>query len=138
MEYLFEEINLYKKKWLIVGIYNPCESKISNQHHLDIMRKFVDKFLPKYENFIIMVNFNSEPKDNALKEFLNLFDFKNLVKEPTCYKNPDNPRLIDLIITNRSNMFQNTINIETGLSDFHLMTVSVLKTSYKNCKPKVY
>ena len=84
-----------------------------------------------------MGDFNSEPKDNALKEFLNLFDFKNLVKEPTCYKNPDNPRLIDLIITNRSNMFQNTINIETGLSDFHLMTVTVLKTSYKKCKPKV-
>ena len=98
LECLFVEINLYKKKWLIVGTYNPCESKIS--HHLGIMRKRIDKFLPKYDNFIIMGDFNSEPKVNALKEFLNLFDFKNLVKEPTCYKNPDNPRLIDLIITN--------------------------------------
>ena len=134
-ECLLVEINLYKKKWLIVSTYNPKESLISN--HLDILRKCIDKFLPKYENFIIMGDFNSEPKDNALIDFLNLFNFKNLVKEPTCYKNPENPRLIDLIITNRSKMFQNTINVETGLSDFHLMTVTVLKTNFKKCKPKI-
>ena len=84
-----------------------------------------------------MGDFNSQPNDNVLKEFLELFSFKNLVKEPTCYKNPHNPRLIDLIITNRPKMFQNTINVETGLSDFHMMTVTVLKTSYKKCKPKL-
>ena len=84
-----------------------------------------------------MGDFNSEPKDNALKEFFNLFDFKNLVKEPTCYKNPENHRLIDLIITNRSKMFHNTINVETGLSDFHLMTITVLKAYFKKCKPKI-
>ena len=81
--------------------------------------------------------FNSQPDDNVLKEFLDLFDFKNLVKEPTCYKNPRNPRLIHRIITNRPKMFQNT-NVETRLSDFHMMTVTVLKTSYKKGKPNNY
>ena len=135
LECFFVEFNLYKKKWLICSTYNPCESMISN--HLDILRKCFDKFLTKYENFIIMGDFNSEPKNDALKEFFNLFDFKNLVKEPTCYKNPENHRLIDLIITNRSKMFQNTINVETGLSDFHLMTITVLKSYFKKCKPKI-
>ena len=102
--------------------------------HLDVMRKCIDGFLPKYENFVIMGDFNSQLDDNVLKEFLDLFDFKNLVKEPNCYKNPHNPRLIHLIITK---MFQNTINVETGLSDFHMMTVTVLKTSYKKCKPNI-
>ena len=35
-------------------------------------------------------------------------------------------------------MFQNTIKVETGLSDFHMMTVSVLKTSYRKCKRKLF
>ena len=101
------------------------------------MRKCIDGFLPKYENFVIMGDFNSQPVDNVLKEFLVLFNFKNVVKEPTCYKNPHNSRLIDLIITNRPKMLQNTINVETGLSDFYMMTVTVLKTSYKKCKPQI-
>ena len=53
------------------------------------------------------------------------------------FKNPENHRLIDLIITNRSKMFQNTINVETGLSDFHLMTITVLKSYFKKSKPKI-
>ena len=30
-EYIFVEINLYKKKWLICGFYNPCKNQIKNQ-----------------------------------------------------------------------------------------------------------
>ena len=105
--------------------------------HLDMLSKCIDNYLPKYENFNIMGDSNCEPKNNILVEFFNLLNFKNLVKEPTCYKNPENPRLIELIITNRSKMFQNTINVESGLSDVHKMTVTVLKTYFKKCKPKI-
>ena len=40
---------------------------------------------------------------------------------------PLNPTCIDLMLTNRPKSFQDTLVIETGLSDFHKMTVSVLK-----------
>ena len=43
---------------------------------------------------------------------------KNLVTEPTC---------VDLIFTNRIKHFQNTTALETGISDFHKMTITVLK-----------
>ena len=36
----------------IVGTYNPSKDVIS--YLLDIMRKCIDGFLPKYENFVIM------------------------------------------------------------------------------------
>ena len=49
--------------------------------------------------------------------------------KPTCFKNPDNPSRIDLILTNRSISFQNSGVIETGLSDFHKLVVTVMKTS---------
>ena len=135
LECLFVEINLYKKKFLIVGTYNPCRTIIAN--HLNVLRKCIDHFLLDYDNFVIMGDFNSEPIDNEIKEFCNLFNFKNLVKDPTCYKNPENPSCIDLIFTNRYRMFQDTITVEIGLSDCHKMTVTVLKTYFKKCKPNI-
>ena len=52
----------------------------------------------------------------------------------TCYKNPS---CIDLILTNRSNSFQNTMVVETGISDFHKMTVTVLTSFFNKAKPKI-
>ena len=59
------------------------------------------------------------------------------MKEPTCYKNPDNPSCIDLFLTNRPRTFQCTTTIETGISDFHKLVVAVLKTFYKKQRPKI-
>ena len=44
---------------------------------------------------------------------------------------------INLILTNKPKYFQNSITIETGLSDFHEMTTTVLKTYFKNQNPKL-
>ena len=62
---------------------------------------------------------------------------KNLVKEPTCFKNPDNPSCIDLFITNSYRSFQKTTTLSTGLSDFHKMTITVLKTTFPKAKPRI-
>ena len=62
---------------------------------------------------------------------------KNMVKEDTCFKNPDNPSCIDLFLTNTPLSFQNTTTLTTGLSDFHKMVVTVLKTTFPKAKPKV-
>ena len=47
-----------------------------------------------------------------------------------------NPSCVDLIITNSCNSFPNTSTISTGLSDFHKMPVTVLKTKFEKAKPK--
>ena len=44
---------------------------------------------------------------------------------------------MDLILTNSQRSFQNSCAIETGLSDFHRMTVMVLKAAFRKRKPKV-
>ena len=56
---------------------------------------------------------------------------KLLINELTCYKNPSIASCIDLIITNRPTSFQNSHTFETALSDFHKMTWTVLKISFK-------
>ena len=70
-----------------------------------------------------------------MKEFCEIYDLHNLIKEPTCFKNAKNPSSIDVILTNRKGSFQNSMVIETGLSDHHKMTITVLKTYYKKKEP---
>ena len=72
-----------------------------------------------------------------MKSFCESYNLTNLVKQPTCFKNPEKPRCIDLILTNRPKSFQTTSVIETGLSDFHRMTVSVLKMRFQKIPPRI-
>ena len=60
-----------------------------------------------------------------------------MINKPTCYKNPDKPSCIDLVLTNCPGSLQNSSVIETGLSDFHKMSVMVMKTSYQKIEPRV-
>ena len=42
-ESLFVEINLYKKKWIVGGTYNP--SKLTTQNHINYLSKCLDSFV---------------------------------------------------------------------------------------------
>ena len=126
VECLFMEIKIRKKKWLLCCSYNTHKNNISN--HLHHLSKSLDVYLKHY-NLLILGDLNSE-----LKDFLML---TSLNKESTCFKNPNNPSCIDLFYTNRSRYFQNTSSIETGISDFHKLVVTVLKMFYKKQKPKI-
>ena len=45
----------------------------------------------KYDNFIIMGDFNLEPTDEQIKILLPCYNLYNLVKENTCFKGPPPP-----------------------------------------------
>ena len=72
----------------------------------------------------------------SLKEFCNLYSLKNLIKKPTCFKDPDNPKVMDLLLTNRPRSFCNSVTLEARLSDFHKLTLTVLQTYFKKQAPK--
>ena len=72
-----------------------------------------------------------------MSELLNMYSLKNLVSQKACFKTPKNPSCIDLILTNCSQSFQNFGIFETGLSDIHKLTFTVLKQYYPKQKPKV-
>ena len=72
-----------------------------------------------------------------MKTFCENYNLQNLIKQPTCYKNTFRPTSIDLILTNVPRSFQSTCVIETGLSDFHLMTLTVMKKSFKKFQPRI-
>ena len=77
-----------------------------------------------------------EPSNSKLQDFSINFSLNNLVQINTSFKNVSNPRCIDLILTNKKNHFQNTTAIETGISDFHKLVLTVLKAKYIKAKPK--
>ena len=76
--------------------------------------------------------FNSDVNQSCMKAFCESYNLSSLIKEPTCYKNPQNPSCIDLILTN----LKNSCMIQTGLPDFHKMTVTVMKKTYEKLKPR--
>ena len=98
----------------------------------------MDTLLSYYENVIIMGDFNSELTETNMAEFCDTYDLTNLIREPTCYKNPNNPSAIDVILTNRNKSFQHSKTLETGLSDFHKLTVSVMKICYKKLRQSYF
>ena len=97
----------------------------------------MDNYSSKYDNFILLGDLNSEPTESAVKDFCEIYSCKNLIKDSTCFKNPLKPSCIDLIITNRPKSFQNSVTVETRLSDFHKMTLTVMKVFYKKQKPNI-
>ena len=62
---------------------------------------------------------------------------ESLIKVLTCFTNPENSSCIDLILTNSTYSFRKFCVLETGLSDFHKMIVSVTKTTFQELKLRI-
>ena len=126
---IYTEMNLRKRKWLVIGIYKPPQScskmfieKLSNQlNDLDISS----------DNILLLSDFNMKPEDLKLQILCDTHDSENLIKEPTCFKGK-NPSCIDLILTNLKQLFMKSRTFITGISDFHALTTSIMKLTKGN------
>ena len=49
---------------------------------------------------ILIGDFNVEINQSSMKSCCDSYTLTSLIKEPTCYKNLQNPLCIDLILTN--------------------------------------
>ena len=95
----------------------------------------LDHYMSKYENFLLLGDFNSEMSESVTIDFCAIYNLINLIKGPTCFKNVENPSIIDLILTNRGIRLQNSMTIETGLSDHHKLTITVMKSLFQKQVP---
>ena len=66
---------------------------------------------------ILLGDFNVEINDNHMISFCENYGLKDLIRQPTCYKNPSNLTCIDLILTNVPQSFQSTCVISLRLFD---------------------
>ena len=129
------ERNLRSKKWLLGCSYNHHKENIAS--HLNNASAALDKLSRDYENIILLGDFNVELKKKNISDFMSTYNLKSLVKQKTYFKNPDNPSCIDIILTNSPRSFQDSCLFETGFSDFHKLTTTVLKQYFPKKKPKI-
>ena len=95
-------------------------------HPVESFVKYVGHALDTYAKFFLACDFNTEETGPCLSEFLTSFYSKNLVKDKTCFKNPENP--------NAQIFLSQTV--ASGLIDFHKLIVTVCKTSSQKSQSK--
>ena len=84
VEWLFTEINIRNKKWLLCCSYNPHKNNISN--YISYLSKGLDIYVSHYyDNILFLGDFNSQPSENCVNDFCNVYNLSSLVKEPTCF-----------------------------------------------------
>ena len=135
IEGIFIELNLRKMKWLLFGSYHPPSQ--NDKYYFECIGKALEVYSSTYDRLLLCGDFNAEEKEKVLKDFLDLYDLKSLNQEKTCFKSTENPSCVDLFLTNCNRSFQHTKVISSGMSDFHKMVVTVMKTTFPKSKPKV-
>ena len=105
--------------------------------HFHCIGRGIDFYSSKYNNFIVLGHLNKEISNSFLGNFCTSYNLKSLIIEPTCFKSVDNSSCMDLVLTNHPKCFQNSGIYETGISDFHKLTFTVLKTYFQKAKPRI-
>ena len=135
IENLLIGLNLQNTKILINWSYNSHKSEIKK--YLTALRNSLNLHSSKCEKILMLGDFNVEIEEANMKSFCENYNLKSLTKQPNCYKNPNKPTCINLIFRNVPSLFQSTCVSETGLSDFHLMTVTVMSNTFKKMRTRV-
>ena len=106
------------------------------------LTKSVNKSLNTCDNIIVMGDFNIDINKNKaighdkLDVFCNTLNLTNLVKSETCFTN-NHKSTNDLFLTNKPRSFQFSSVTETGLSDYHRLITTFMKSYFSRLKPKI-
>ena len=87
IEAFYLELTIRKKKWLLCCSNNPNKTFITK--HLAEIGRNRDLFSSKYDNFILLGDFNSEPCEQPMRYFCHVYNCQN-IKDKTCF-NPQRP-----------------------------------------------
>ena len=71
----------------MISIYRPPSQ--NSEYFLNSLTKIIDYFANTYDDHLILSDFNLEPTDSALMEFLDSNSLTNLIKTNTCFKRKD-------------------------------------------------
>ena len=105
------------------------------------LNETLSKAVNSYENLIVIGDLNIDVSDpakdgnNYLSDFVDTSSLSNLINRKTCHKNVSGAT-IDIMLANKPHCFQKTSTVVTGLSDFHKMIISCLKTTFKKIPPR--
>ena len=120
-------------KWLCIGLHKlPSQNE---KYFLDHLSNTLGQLSCQYDKAILIGDFNLTVENNNLENFMNIFDVECLIKKPTCFQSL-NPCCIDLILTNKKELFKNSDLFEVEISDHHSSIVTALKSQLLKGNPK--
>ena len=93
IEILFFELNLRNRKWLVCCSYNPHKNLI--KEHLRVLTEGIQFYSKDYENILLMGDYNADITETNMSSFCEIYHLTDIIKQPTCFKNPSNPSCID-------------------------------------------
>ena len=116
----------------MISIY--CSPSQGSGFFIHSLTEVIDLLATKYNNHLIMGDFNMKPNNRMFKSFLDSNNLRNLIKINTCFKRKGSS--IDLILTNRKYSFKYTSSYKTGLGEHHHVIYIMLKSSFINVESK--
>ena len=115
------EIIIRNDVWLYICMYNPhFKHKMACCSSIDAIIDVCQSKRPTNIFVVGDLNINclSQNESRCLKDVMEVFGLYNLIDTPTCYKSVD-LTLIDVFLTSQRRRIASTINVTTGISDFH-------------------
>ena len=83
-EIIFLKITMWMRKWLIIGLYKPSNQK--EEYFFKNLGVVLNNYLSKYENIILLGDFNLTTSNKYLPDFMTLFNLESLINTPTCFQ----------------------------------------------------
>ena len=68
---------------------------------MNVITQTLDTCYSKYESIVFLGDFNAGIEETTMKSFCESYNLTNHIKQPSCFKNPEKPFCIDLILTSR-------------------------------------
>ena len=134
IEIIVLELIIKKVRLLLLNLYRPprqCSMFFFNE-----VEKGLDLYRRKYEKFILLGDLHCEPSDSVIRDFMDSYNFTNMVRDPTCFKS-SNPTSIDLILTNGKGNLKSTTTAEKEVSDFHAMILTAITGGFVKRGPRI-
>jgi len=128
------EIVVCSVKYLFVHIYRP--PNVNEYHLMNALEYIHNASLNSFSQVIFIgdLNCNLFLDNSVLSDFLDIFDYINLVKDATCFKGT--PSLLDVIITNKKGRIVDVQGIRNSISDFHSIIIACTRSHLPDLKPR--
>ena len=126
------QLKLTSVNMFISCMYRPPKVHVS--HLITSLEHVCEKCICDGSSLYIIGDLNVDmmTKSNALADTLDVFNLRNVVRKPTCFKNVLNPSLLDVILTNTPRRLTSVLNVSLGICDFH----NFICVATQMCKPK--
>jgi hypothetical protein len=125
------------KKFKLVLIYVYKNPNVPKEVFIEHVTKLYDLIHDGNKESILLgdINIDMSMSDNIVeRQICTMYDLKNLIKSPTCFKS-EKGTLIDPVIVSNNRKMCNPFNLTCGASDFHNMVGCILKHSLPVIKP---